>query len=443
LVETTSDEPLLSEIPTGGKIVSESIDKIFDATVLTLSNGVKVVIKSTQLKDDEILMGATSPGGSSLFPEAETVNADLYGSVATVGGLGNFSQTDLTKVLAGKKVSVNPTIALTHEGFSGSSSVKDFETMLQLIYLNFTAPRVDEEAYQSLIARTKSQLESQEANPEIALVDTLMKELYVDIPRHKRLKASDLVEANYQTILNWRKDRYADAGDFTFTFTGNIDPQASKALIAQYLGALPSINRKESFASVNEYLHSGFNKNDFKKKVENPKSTVVDLYWTNFDFSLKNRIEIDLLQQILNIVYTEKVREDEGGTYGVHVSGNIAAYPKGQTPLQIYFETEPGKADYLNEIVHKEFQNIAKEGPREVDFNKVKEYMLKKQEENEQQNSYWNSTILDYYRLNFNAYTDYVKTLNAVTPKDIQKKAQAIIDAKNLIEVIMTGVKDE
>jgi zinc protease len=151
---------------------------------------------------------------------------------------------------------------------------------------------------------------------------------------------------------------------------------------------------------------------------------------------------MDMLQQILRIVYTEKVREDEGGSYSVNVSGRIASYPKGQTPLQIVFETEPSKADYLNEIVRTEFQNLAKEGPREVDFNKIKEYMLKKQQENEQLNSYWSSTILDFYRQNYNGYTDYVKILNTVTPKDIQKKAQTILDSKNLIEVIMTGVKE-
>jgi zinc protease len=442
LEEKTSNEPLLSTLPTGGKIVSEVKDTIFDATILTLSNGVKVVIKPTTFKDDEIIMGATSPGGSSLFPKKEKVNTDLYGQVSTAGGLGNFSKTDLTKALAGKKVSVNPTIALATEGFSGSSNVKDFETMLQLIYLNFTAPKMDEDAYQSLIARTKSQLEMQEASPEIALVDTLMKELYVDVPRHARLKAKDLEQANYQTIMKWRKERYADASDFTFVFTGNIDIETSKALIAQYLGALPSINRKEKAANVNEDYRSGLNKNAFNKKVENPKATVIDMYWTTFALTFKNRIEVDMLQQILNIVYTEKVREEEGGTYGVSVSARIASYPKGQTPVQIAFETEPAKADHLNGIIHTEFQNIAKEGPREVDFNKVKEYMLKKQEENEQLNSYWSSTILDFYRQNYNGYSDYVKTLNAVTPADIQKKVQTIIDSKNLIEVIMTGVKE-
>ena len=439
--DNVSNEPLLQEVLKGGKIVSEAKNNDFGATVYTLSNGVKAVVKTTSFKDDEILMQATSPGGSSHFPESEATNIKLYNSVATLGGLGNFSRTDLPKVLAGKKVSVNPTMSLNYEGFSGSSSVKDFESMLQLIYLNFTSPRMDEDAYQSFISRMKSQLESQEANPEIAMVDTLVNELYENPVREQRLRAKDLEKADYNTIMNWRKDRYADASDFTFIFTGNIDPETAKPLIAQYLGALPSTNRKEDFIPVNGNFNSGVNRNDFKQPMENVKSIVMDIYWTILEPNLRNRIQIDMLQQILRIVYMEKIREDEGGTYGVSVGSLISNYPKGQTPLQIYFETEPGKADHLNGIIHKEFQMISKSGPREEDFSKVKEFMLKKQQENEQENSYWISTITEFYRNGYNDYNDYVKTLNEVTPADIQNTAKSIINSGNLIEVIMTGVK--
>jgi zinc protease len=442
LKEETSNEPLLSEIPTGGKITKTVQDPVFGTTVYTLSNGAKVVIKSTKLKDDEILLSATSPGGSSHFPQSEAANIKLYSSVSTLGGLGKFSQTDLRKVLAGKSVSVSPNISLTHEGFSGSSNIKDFETLLQLLYLNFTAPRTDEDAYQSFLARTKSQLESQEANPEIALVDTLVNTLFKDPTRNKRLKTDDLAKVNYKTILDWRKNRYADAGDFTFVFTGNIDPEISKDLIAKYLGSLPSTKRKESFLPVNGDYTSGIIKKSFQQKMENAKSTVIDIYWTTFESNLKNRIEVDILQQILQTVYMEKVREDEGGTYGVNVSGGISYFPKGQTSLQISFETQPGKENYLNEIVHKEFLNIATEGPRQEDFSKVKEFVLKQYQEQQQENGYWSSVITGFYRNGYDSYTNYLKTVNAVTPVDIQKKAKAIIDAKNLIEVTMIGTKE-
>jgi zinc protease len=440
--DKTGNEPLLSELPAGGTIVSETADTIFGARLLTLSNGVKVAVKPTKLKADEILMGATSPGGSSLFPETEMVNAQLYSNIADVGGLGKFSQVELAKALAGKKVQVHPVISLTHEGFTGSSSVKDFETMLQLIYLNFTAPRTDEDAYLSTITRMKSQLENMEANPATALQDTLRTKLYASPTRHFRLKAEDLDKANYRTINRWRSDRYADAGDFTFVFTGNIDLETAKPLIAKYLGALPAIHRKETFAAVNEDYRPGLIKSAFDRNVQNPKATVIDIYWTIFDYTLKNKIEMDMLQQILRIVYTEKIREEEGGTYGVNVSGNIADYPEGRSALQIYFETEPAKAGYLNTIVHQIIQNTANEGPSEINFNKVKEYMLKKQQENEQENSYWQNVMLTWYRQHHNDYSDYVKTLNAVTPEDIRKKVQTLLNAKNAIEIVMTGVKD-
>ncbi|MDR3340118.1 MAG: insulinase family protein [Candidatus Symbiothrix sp.] len=440
--EENNNEPLLAEIPSGGKITLMTEDKALGTTILTLSNGVKAVIKPTTFKDDEILLSASSPGGSSLFPESEYVNIQLYNSVANLGGLGQFSQTDLRKALAGKRVTVNPSISIMHEGFTGSSSVKDFETMLQLIYLNFTAPRTDEDAYQSFIGRAKSQLESQEANPEIALADTLQKAMYVNTLRNIRIKADDLAKANYQTIMNWRKDRFADASDFTFVFTGNINIEATKDLIEKYLGALPNSKRKESNAPVDLDLHAGITKKHFQQKMENPKASIVDVYWTTINPALKDRIEMDMLQQILRIVYTEKVREEEGGTYGVSVSGSISNYPKGQTTLNISFETQPGKETYLNDIIQKEFKEVANQGPRPEDFNKVKEFMLKRQQEQEQLNSYWSSVVSNYYRYDYNAYSDYVKTLNSVTLADIQKKAKKIIDDGNLIEVVMTGVKE-
>ncbi|MDR1417405.1 MAG: insulinase family protein, partial [Prevotellaceae bacterium] len=369
--EEASSEPLLKELPAGGSVASKAKDKNFGATVYRLSNGVTVVVKPTKFKDDEIIMQATSPGGSSHFPESEEVNIKLYSPVSGLGGLGSFSRTELSKALAGKKAAVSQDIGLTYEGLSGYSSVKDFEAMLQLIYLTFTAPRADESAYQSFITRTKSQLESAEANPEIAFSDTLTKALYVNPAHARRLTAGDLDRVSYQTILSWQKDRYADASDFTFVFTGNVDQKTSKFLIAKYLGALPSIKRSEDYIPVNRDLNSGEIQNRFSQKMENVKSTVYNLYWTTLEPTQKNRIVVDMLQQILQIVYTEKVREDEGGTYGVSVWSRISDYPKGLSPLQIYYETAPEKAAYLNEIIRKELQHIVSSGPRPEDFAKV------------------------------------------------------------------------
>ncbi|MCC8145340.1 MAG: insulinase family protein [Bacteroidales bacterium] len=439
--ETDNNEPLMSELPQGGTIVNEAQDPLFETVNYTLSNGVKVVIKPTQWKDDEILVTAFSPGGSSLFPETQMSNIKLYNNLSAIGGLANFSQTELNKILAGKIASASPYISQRYEGISGSSSVKDFETMLQLIYLNFTAPRSDEEAYQSFMGRYKSQLEQQEANPEIAFADTFLYKANVNKERARRLRTEDLKEVNYDTIMQWRKNRYADASDFTFVFTGNIDPETNKSLIAQYLGTLPSLNRNEKPVDIVADLTPGVNKTHFEQKMENVKAVLGNLYWTTLDENMKNKVSIDMLQQILNIVFMEKIREDEGGTYSIYANSSISDYPKGLTPLQIYFETQPGKEIYLNTKVHDEFLNIANNGPRPEDFNKVKEYMLKKQKEQEEENRYWNSIVSEYYRTGYDGYSNYVKTIHEMTPEDIQKIAKTFFDSNNLIEVIMTGIK--
>lgn len=441
LEETVNNEPLLETIPTSGHIVSESQNAVFGTYEYTLSNGVKAIIKPTKLKDDQILMNSFSPGGSSYFPESEAVNIKVYGSVSTLGGLGKFNTTDLLKALAGKRVNVNIYVSLRNESVSGSSNVRDFETMLQLVYLNFTAPRADEEVFQSYMGRLKSQLESAEADPNNALTDAFIKTVYKDTARVSRLRVGDLSQVDYQTIMNWRKDRFADASDFIFVFTGNIDPETSKNLIAQYLGALPSINRKEEPKPTDSQLNEGVIKVHFDQKMENPKTTVVNLHHTTTAYSQENRLKMSLLQQILNIVYTEKVREDEGGTYGVSVSGNISRYPEGQTTLSISFDTEAAKAEYLNGIVQRELQNMAVEGPRMEDFNKAKEYSVKSFNESLEENSYWSAMIGNYYWYGEDNYSNYMKTLESITPNDIRDFAKTILDAGNSIEIIMKGVE--
>ncbi|MDR2628311.1 MAG: insulinase family protein [Dysgonamonadaceae bacterium] len=440
--DNVSREPLLSELPGGGEIVASDTKGRFGTRVYRLSNGVRVVIKPTRYKDNEILMSATSPGGASLFPETETTNIKLYGTLCDVGGLGKFSAIDLRKLLAGKNVSVYPQMQLRTEGFAGNASTEDFETMLQLLYLHFTAPRVDEEAFQSVVQRLKSQIESREADPSVALTDTLQKSLYSNLARMGRLRADDFREADYQKIMDWRKDRYRNAADFTFIFTGNIDPEASKDVIARYLGALPSTGRRsERPAPVNVACKRGIVRNTFRKEMQNPLTTVVNIYSGRVKPTQENRIKMDLLRQILRLVYTEKVREDEGGTYGVGVNGSISDYPEGQTLLQISFDTGAEKKDLLNEIVHRELNNIAQDGPRPEDFRKVVEFTVKKHAENEQENAYWLSIIRQYEETKYDAHTRYSAILNRITPKDIRDFAHALLKQKNLVEVVMVGVK--
>lgn len=439
-VDNVIIEPLMAEIPQGGKIVKEEKEEKFGSTILTLSNGVKVVIKPTDFKDNQILLISTSPGGNGHFDQNDRINYNLYSSFANIGGLGNFSQIDLQKILAGKTVSVYPTINEIAQGLSGSSSIKDFETMLQLIYLHITAPRTDEEVAQSIIGRVKSQLENQEADPEAALSDTILNNLYVGSLFNTPIKAADMDKINYPLIMEWRKDRYKNANGFTFVFTGNIDAEESKDIIAQYLGSLPSSEITDKALPVNNEYKKGVIKNHFNQSMENKKASVFNIFWAMTNFNLKETIKMDMLSQILRIVYTEKVREDEGGTYGVGVGGSLATHPKGRATMQISFETQQGKETYLNEIIHQEFLRIAKNGPRQEDFDKVKEFCIKSHQEQIRENNYWSRTINAFYENGLDRYTNYLELVNKMTPKDIRDMAKKLTGSGNHIEVIMVGI---
>ena len=233
-VDKVSDEPLMKEAPKGGKIVSEKEGEIYGSTKLVLSNGVTVYVKKTDFKADEIRMKGTSLGGKSLFPDKDALNFAVMDNVVAVGGLGNFSQVDLTKVLAGKKVSVRAGLGATTENVFGTCSPKDFETMMQLTYLTFTAPRKDMEAFESYKNRTKAELESAQANPLSSINDTLQKAMYNNHPRVVIMKPEMVDQIDYDRILEMYNDRFKDASDFTFYFVGNIDLETAKPLIAEY-----------------------------------------------------------------------------------------------------------------------------------------------------------------------------------------------------------------
>lgn len=436
--DKVSDEPLLAEKPQGGKIVKTE-EGPFGSTVLTLSNGVRVILKDTDFKADEIKMKAFSPGGSSLFPNDEIININVLNAVAGIGGLGNFSNVDLEKVLAGKKASVNASVGSNTEGLNGNCSPKDFETMMQLVYLSFTAPRMDNDAFMSYKNRLKASLANQEANPMVAMQDTLKKALYMDHPRAISLKADMVDKIDYAKIMDMYKDRFKDAGDFTFIFVGNINQEEMKPMIETYLGGLPSINRKETFRDNKMDMRQGEYKNVFSKQLETPKATVLIVNNGKCDFTLKNQIMMSMLSQILDIVYTENVREKEGGTYGVGTYGSLSKYPKEDAYLQIYFDTDPAKRAKMTDIVLNELNQFAQEGPSAENLNKVKEFMLKKHKENVKENGYWVNMLDDYFWDKADMNTGYDEIVNSITAKDLQEFTKALLDQNNRVEVSMTS----
>ena len=436
--DNVSDEPLMKEVPKAGKIVKTE-EGPFGSTALTLSNGVRVVIKNTDFKADEIRMTAFSPGGNSVFGTNEPLQVKMLNSVAGLGGLGNFSNVDLEKVLAGKKVSISASINGLTERVSGSCSPKDLETLMQLVYLTFTAPRMDDAAFESFKQRTKASLANQEANPMTALTDTLQKELYGNHPMAGRIKSEMIDQIDYNRIMEMYKDRFKEAGDFTFLFVGNIKLEEAKPLIETYLGGLPTINRKENFKDIEMDIRKGTHKNVFEKQMETPKATVISVISGHCDFTPKNNLLMSMLSQTMNMVYIETIREKEGASYGVSAMGQMNCYPKPEAIFQIYFDTDPAKREKMEQIVMAELQKVAQEGPRPEHLAKVKEYMLKQYTESIKENGYWLNQLHEYYFSNIDMNTNYEKLVNEMTAEDVKNFTKALLDQGNIIEVTMTA----
>lgn len=441
-VDKVSDEPLMRETPKGGKIISEQKDDVFGTTMLTLSNGVKVIIKKTDFKADEIIMKGVSPGGSSLFPDSEIININGLDAVS-VGGLGNFSAVELEKVLAGKRASVGYGIGDKTESVNGYCSPKDFETMMQLTYLTFTAPRRDDDAFASYKNRNKAAWLNQEMIPMTAFGDSVTYALRMGHPRTLRVKSDMVDKMDYDKILAMYQDRFKDASDFTFIFVGNVDIEEMKPLIAEYLGTLPSINRKESFKDNKIEYRKGVYKNEFIREQETAKASNFVSFIGTCKYDLRNTILMDMTGQVMDLVYTEKVREDEGGTYSVYVGGNLSKYPKEIAGLQVIFDTAPSKREKLMKIIFAEIEHIAKEGPSETNLNKVKEFMLKKHTEDLKENGYWMGSIDEYLFTGMNPVKDYEQIVNSITTKDIQKFADDLFKQKNEVEVSMISPEKE
>ena len=436
--EEVNNDPLIPELPAPGKIVKEEHDGLFDATVLTLSNGVRVVLKPTEYKKDEIQMTATSPGGSFMVGIDDAKNMKVFNSVIGLGGLGNFSAIDLSKKLAGKKVSCSASLGLDNESLNGYASPNDVKTLFELIYLAMTSPRTDNDAYASFENRMKAQLENAKLDPSTALNDTISKVVYNNHPRAVSLEAEDFDKISYQRILDIYKERYGDASDFTFTFVGNLNVDSIRPYIEQYLATLPANGRvdKPSPDALPKIM-KGKLENHFSREMQTPKSSVFQLYSGNSEYNLKNLLTASLLSQILDLVYTETIREAEGGSYGVYAGVSLSDFPKGQTTLQVFFDTDPEKWENMVRIVDEEIQRIATEGPKSEHLTKSRDNMLKRHNERLQENSYWLNVIDSYYFRGMDAYTNYKETLESITADDIKKFMSDFISQGNCVEVVM------
>lgn len=435
--ETQLSQSLISQQPQAGTIVSEKPYR-HGFTQLTLSNGMKVYTRKTDYEADAVTFSMRADGGTSLYGDEDIPNFAFVTSAVTEGGVGEFDAVTLRKMLTGKSVRVSPSIASTGQSISGTSSLRDMETMFQLAYLYFTQPRRDTTAFASLMNRQHAFLANRNASPKVDYNDSIRSILYNNHPRLQPVVQSTLAHVNYDRIMQIYKERFADAANFQTVIIGNYDEQELRRMLCQYLATLPATNRHEQtdYSRIPRIV-DGQKTVRFTKAQATPLANVSIFLTADVPFSPQSDLELDFLKRCLSIAYTDSVREEQGGTYGVSVSVDLDKEDKPNTTMKISYNADPSRYTELNPIIYRQLHNMADYGPTASSMQKVKEYLLKQYQQAAITNDYWNYIIWHELDDDTDFDSGYCNMVRQITPTDVQRMAQRILEAKRCIEVTM------
>ena len=437
-VDNVKDEPLV-DVATikAGKIVSEAENKTFGYKELTLSNGATVILKKTDFKDDEVQMQAFAMGGKSMYGTADYTNLKVFDTAIGMSGLGNFSYTELQKALAGKECDADLTLGNTRQYLTAHSTPKDIETMFQMSYLYFTNIKKDDKQFQNLMTQLDMALKNKSLSPEAVFSDSLSANLYAHNPRYTELDVKDLKDINYDRILQIAKERFQNAGQFTFVIAGNFDEQTIRPLIEQYVASLPATDAKADDFNEIQTLFKGEVNNHFKVKTESPKATAYEIWYADMPYTLDNIVKIDAVGQVLSMIYLKTIREDESAAYSCGAYGgfnNSSHQAKAQ--LQAYCPMNPDKQETAVRLLREGIANMQKAVDPDL-LQKVKEYMLKQIDVDAKKNSYWINTITTYKDYGLDVYSDYKKTVEAMTTDSVRDFLNQLLKSGNHLEVVM------
>ena len=435
-------EPLIAEIPAKGKITDKEKNKDLDYQTWTFENGVKVVLMPTDYKEDEIRFEAVSWGGTSIYEQDDDVSASIAADVSIESGIGNFNRMELDKQLSGKNVSVTPYISELKEGLYGSCSVDDFETMLQLIYLSFTNPRVSETSYNSYINKQRGLLENANADPQKVWSDAIMTTMASNHPRRRVLTPEILDEADYKRVKKIVEHRFGDPGNFTFYFVGNIDPKKSKKLIQQYLGGLPIVGREESYRDLEITAPKGEIETVIRKGSD-PKCMVVINFHDEMDYNYQERLNQKAISMILSTKLLEEIREKESGVYTIGAYPSNKKYPNEKFNNTLFFSCDPERSEELTKKVFIEINKLIENGPSEDDLKKLKEKMYREHETSVSENSYWMSLLkqIDMGDMTFEDYNNYNSTVEAMSIESMRVAAEKYYGTKNVARIMLKPEK--
>jgi len=432
-------ESLISTKLPGGTVTKVATDKNFGTTILHLDNGIKVTLKPTDFKNDEILMTSIADGGTSVVSDADFISASFASQIMGMSGVGDFDNITLKKFLTGKEVGVRSEIGTLTQGISGKSVKKDLETMFQLTYLYFTEPRKDTTAVKTFKSQMEAQFKFMLENPQMVFYDTLYKlatkndPRTIVIPSVKQINSIDLNKA-----YSFYKNSFANAGDFEFVFVGSFNVDEITTLITKYLGSLPAGDGSNRWKDVSPEFPEGITEAVVNKGTE-PKSSVAIMMDGDFDWNLNNRLQSQLLMKILSIRLRESMREDQGGVYGVGARQQLSRYPKSEQSVFVTWGCGPENVDTLVRTVFTEMQFLVNNGPKDVNLVKAKETYLRDLETNVKENKYWLNKIKDgiKYKSALASSEELIKLVNNTSKEALQKAAKLYFTSDHYLKVIL------
>lgn len=438
-VDNFKSTPLVEEDLKGTGITSRVENKELGFTEITLQNGVQIIIKPTDFKNDEILFTSFSPGGTSLCPESDFMSCDYSNAIVSESGVGNFDQNQLEKKLKGKVVNLGPYITDLKQGFTGNCAPKDFETLLQLTYLYFKHPRKDTAAFNGFMSKMRNQYKFVGASPIYAFIDTLVKlsvqndPRVVVIPSEAQLNSVDLEKA-----YAFYKERFSDCSQYKFFIVGNVDVDSITPLLQKYLGSLPFTKHRDAWKDVSRDFPSQTINLTVKKGTE-PKSMVGIIMSENIEWNDNNKLYLRMVKEIISIKLVEVIREEMSGVYSPMIQSEMAKYPKSKFSMMVMFGCNPKNTEKLTKAVFKIIDKIEKKGPTDIDLKKAKEALVREREVDIKTNKFWLSKLENAY---FNgeelkSISDFKDRVEAVSINELKEFTDKYIKKDHYVRVVL------
>lgn len=429
---------LIANEPEGGKVTKTKELPLFNAEEWTLSNGAKVIYRKADYEKEDVALRAYSPGGTSLYSDFDLLPAAAtLGSYLPAYGLGDYDAVAWQKLLTGKQAGCNVSISPLYENVQGNSTPKDFETMMQMLYLRFVQPRFDSVTHKVQVERSRIQARQMEGQPRKIMNDSITR---ISTNYNPRIQLFDEAYVDRLTLDRMEKiyrDRICDASDFTFFIVGNVEKDEAKAMAEKYIGSIPSTYRHEKWVDRKIRGPKGKVEKEIFIPLETPKSTVLIVFEKEMKYTVKESQIAALLGDILTTRYTKTIREDQGGSYSVGVRGSAAREPYSSYTMMMQFDCQPEKAAVLKPFIYKEVEDVIANGVTEEELSKVVKNTLKEEEQQKAHNNYWLSTLVSYYKtgINYDDPKNNEDLLNKLTPKDIQKFAKNMFKGANILDL--------